>query len=203
MRHNYILLIMAAAFCLLSCKTNSVNTIYQFTAQSNQGEEVSFADYRGKVLLVVNTASKCGFTPQYDGLEALYQKYKDQGLVVVGFPCDQFAHQEPGSDAEIEEFCRLNHGVTFPLMKKVDVNGPEETPVFTYLKSVAPTEEYKGLKAKAAHTMLKGISKSAKKDSDILWNFTKFLINRDGSVVKRFAPVAEPESFEKDIQEML
>ncbi|MDY6418079.1 MAG: glutathione peroxidase [Bacteroidales bacterium] len=173
--------------------------IYDYKALNNKGQEFDFAQFEGKVLLIVNTASKCGFTPQYDGLEALYQKYKDQGLVVIGFPCDQFAHQEPGSDEQIAEFCRLNHGVTFPLMKKVDVNGPEETPVFTYLKSVAPTEEYKGLKAKATRTMLKGISKSAKKDSDILWNFTKFLINRDGSVVKRFAPVAEPESFEKDI----
>ena len=180
-----------------------MDKIYNYKALNNKGQEFDFAQFEGKVLLIVNTASMCGFTPQYDGLEALYQKYKDQGLAIVGFPCDQFAHQEPGSDAEIEEFCRLNHGVTFPLMKKVDVNGPEETPVFTYLKSVAPTEEYKGLKAKAARTMLKGISKSAKKDSDILWNFTKFLINRDGSVVKRFAPVAEPDSFEKDIQEML
>ena len=177
--------------------------IFDFKALTNKGAELDFAQFEGKILLIVNTASKCGFTPQYDGLEALYQKYKDRGLVVIGFPCDQFAHQEPGSDEEIAEFCRLNHGVTFQLMKKVDVNGPEETPVFTYLKEAAPTEEYKGLKAKAALTMLKGISKSAKKDSDILWNFTKFLINRDGSIVKRFAPTAEPASFEKDIEEML
>ena len=177
--------------------------IYDFKAVSNKGAEVDFSQYEGKVLLIVNTASKCGFTPQYDGLEALYQKYKDRGLVILGFPCDQFAHQEPGSDEQIAEFCRINHGVTFPLMKKVDVNGPDECPVFTYLKSAAPTEEYKGLKAKATRTMLKGISKSAKKESDILWNFTKFLINRDGSLVKRFAPIAEPASFEKDIEAML
>lgn len=177
--------------------------IYDFKALNNKGQEFDFAQTEGKVLLIVNTASKCGFTPQYDGLEALYQKYKDQGLVVIGFPCDQFAHQEPGSDEAIEEFCRINHGGTFPLMKKTDVNGENEHPVFTYLKAAAPTEEYKGLKAKATQKMLKGLSKSAKKDSDILWNFTKFLINRDGSVVKRFAPVAEPSSFEKDIQEML
>ncbi len=177
--------------------------IYDFKALTNKGAELDFAQFQGKVLLIVNTASKCGFTPQYDGLEALYQKYKDRGLAIIGFPCDQFAHQEPGSDEEIAEFCRINHGVTFQLMKKVDVNGPEETPVYTYLKEAAPTEEYKGLKAKATHTLLKGISKSAQKDSDILWNFTKFLINRDGSVVKRFAPTAEPASFEKDIEEML
>ena len=177
--------------------------IYDFKALNNRGVEFDFAQFEGKVLLIVNTASKCGFTPQYDGLEALYQKYKDRGLAIVGFPCDQFAHQEPGSDEEIAEFCRINHGVTFPLMKKIDVNGPDESPVFTYLKSAAPTEEYKGLKAKATQKLLKGLSKSVKKDSDILWNFTKFLINRDGTVVKRFAPVAEPASFEKDIEEML
>ena len=177
--------------------------IYDYKALSNKGVEVNLAQYEGKVLLIVNTASKCGFTPQYDGLEALYQKYKDQGLMIIGFPCDQFAHQEPGSDEQIAEFCRINHGVTFPLMKKIEVNGPNEDPVFTYLKSVAPSEEYKGLKAKATKTLLKGLSKSVEKDSDILWNFTKFLINRDGTVVKRFAPIAEPASFEKDIEEML
>ncbi len=177
--------------------------IYDYKALSNKGVEVNLAQYEGKVLLIVNTASKCGFTPQYDGLEALYQKYKDQGLMIIGFPCDQFAHQEPGSDEQIAEFCRINHGVTFPLMKKIEVNGPNEDPVFTYLKSVAPSEEYNGLKAKATKTLLKGLSKSVEKDSDILWNFTKFLINRDGTVVKRFAPVAEPASFEKDIEEML
>ena len=177
--------------------------IYDFKALTNRGEELDFARFEGKVLLIVNTASKCGFTPQYDGLEALYQKYKDQGLDIVGFPCDKFAHQEPGSDEEIAEFCRINHGVTFQLMKKIDVNGPEEAPVYTWLKAAAPSEEYKGLKAKATQKLLKGISKSAKKDSDILWNFTKFLINRDGTVVKRFAPTAEPASFEKDVEEML
>ena len=177
--------------------------IFDFKALNNRGVEQDFAQYEGKVLLIVNTASKCGFTPQYDGLEELYQKYKDQGLVILGFPCDQFAHQEPGSNEEIAEFCRINHGVTFPLMAKIEVNGENEHPVFSYLKSVAPTEEYKGLKEKATRTMLKGLSKSAKKDSDILWNFTKFLISRDGTVVKRFAPVADPASFEKDIQAML
>ena len=121
-------------------------SIYDFKALNNKGVEVDFKDYEGKVLLIVNTASKCGFTPQYDGLEALYQQYKDKGLVVIGFPCDQFAHQEPGSNEEIAEFCRLNHGVTFPLMAKVDVNGSKAEPIFEFLKSQAPTEEYKGLK---------------------------------------------------------
>ena len=178
-------------------------TIYDLKALSNRGEEVDMAQYRGKVLVIVNTASKCGFTPQYDGLEAMYQKYKDQGLVILGFPCDQFKHQEPGTDEEIAEFCRINHGVTFPLMKKTDVNGDNEHPVFTWLKAQAPTEEYKGIKAKATHTLLKSISSTAKKESDILWNFTKFVISRDGTKVLRFAPVAEPADMEKAIEELL
>ena len=190
---------------LTACAQNKTKmaTIYDFKALNNKGEEVDMAQYKGKVLMIVNTASKCGFTPQYDGLEALYQKYKDQGLVIIGFPCDQFAHQEPGSDEEIAEFCRLNHGVTFPLMKKIDVNGENAHPIYEHLKSVAPTEEYKGLKAKATHTMLKGLSKSAKEDNDILWNFTKFLISRDGATVKRFPPTTEPADFENDVKEML
>ena len=178
-------------------------TIYDFKALNNKGMEVDMAQYKGQVLMIVNTASKCGFTPQYDGLEALYQKYKDQGLVIIGFPCDQFAHQEPGSDEEIAEFCRLNHGVTFPLMKKVDVNGKDAHPVFEYLKTAAPTEEYKGIKAKASHTLFKSISKSVEKEGDIMWNFTKFLISRDGAIVKRFPPTTEPADFENDVKEML
>ena len=178
-------------------------TIYDFKTKSNKGAEVDLAQYKGQVVIIVNTASKCGFTPQYDGLEALYQKYKDQGFVILGFPCDQFAGQEPGSNEEIAEFCRLNHGVTFPLMAKTDVNGANAEPVFEFLKTQAPTEEYSGFKAKATHKMLKAISKSVEKDSDILWNFTKFLVSRDGKIVKRFAPVAEPKDFAKDVEAML
>ena len=177
--------------------------IYDFKALTGKGAELSFNEFEGKVLMIVNTASKCGFTPQYDGLEALYQKYKDQGFTIVGFPCDQFAHQEPGTDAEIEEFCRVNHGVTFQLMKKIDVNGALAHPIFEYLKSQAPTEEYKGLKAKAAQKLFKSISKSVEKESDIKWNFTKFVISRDGTVIKRFAPTTTPEQMEKDIQALL
>lgn len=177
--------------------------IYDFKALNNKGAEVDFSQYDGKVLLIVNTASKCGFTPQYDGLEALYQKYKDRGLVVIGFPCDQFAHQEPGSDEEIAEFCRLNHGVTFPLMSKIDVNGEAEHPVFTFLKAAAPTEEYKGFKAKATQKLFNKISSSVTKDSDIKWNFTKFLIARDGSTVTRFAPTTKPEDIDSKIAKLL
>ena len=177
--------------------------IYDFKALSNRGLDFDFAQLEGKVLMIVNTASKCGFTPQYDGLEALYQKYKDQGFVIVGFPCDQFAGQEPGSNEEIAEFCRLNHGVTFPLMAKTDVNGANAEPIFEYLKAQAPTEEYCGLKAKATAKLLKGLSKSMEKDSDIRWNFTKFLINRDCTVIKRYAPTTKPQDIENDIKAML
>ena len=131
------ILTILAALCAIAC-TSGKTTIYDFTAESNSGEQVNFKDYKGKVLLVVNTASKCGFTPQYDGLEALYKKYKDQGFVVIGFPCDQFGHQEPGSNAEIEEFCRLNHGVTFPLMAKSDVNGENANAIFKWLYTEKP-----------------------------------------------------------------
>ena len=178
-------------------------TIYDFKAVASNGKEIDFRQFEGKVLLIVNTASKCGFTPQFEGLEALNEKYRDRGLVCIGFPCNQFKEQDPGSDSEIEQFCQVNYGVTFQIMKKIDVNGPDEHPVFTYLKEQAPSEEYKGLKAKATHTLLKGISTTAKKESDILWNFTKFLISRDGTVVKRFAPTTEPKDFEKEIEAML
>ena len=178
-------------------------TIYSFKTRSNKGAVVDFKDFEGKVLLIVNTASKCGFTPQYDGLEALYQKYKDKGLLVLGFPCDQFAGQEPGSDEQIEEFCRLNHGVTFPLMAKTEVNGANAEPVFEFLKANAPAEEYVGLKAKASQKLFKGLSKSVEKDSDIKWNFTKFLVSRDGSTIKRFPPTTAPKDFEKDVEAML
>ena len=177
--------------------------IYDFKKRNNKGAEVDLAQYEGKVLMIVNTASKCGFTPQYDGLEALYQKYKDKGLVIVGFPCDQFAGQEPGSNEEIAEFCRINHGVTFPLMAKTEVNGANAEPVFEYLKAQAPAEEYNGLKAKAAAKLFKKISKSVDKDSDIKWNFTKFLVNRDGTVINRYAPTTTPEEIEKDLEGML
>ncbi|MBR4553684.1 MAG: glutathione peroxidase [Bacteroidaceae bacterium] len=180
-----------------------MQTIYDFKALTSKGKELNFAQFQGKVLLIVNTASKCGFTPQFAGLEELNQRYKDQGLVVIGFPCNQFGQQDPGTDGEIEGFCQLNYGVTFQIMKKIDVNGPEANPIFEYLKAQAPTEEYSGLKAKGAAMLFKTISKSVEKESDIKWNFTKFLITRDGTVIKRYAPTTKPEKIEADIQELL
>lgn len=155
--------------------------IYDFKALTSKGAELDFSQFEGKVLLIVNTASKCGFTPQFAGLEELNQKYKDKGLVVIGFPCNQFAHQDPGTDEEISGFCQLNYGVTFQIMKKVDVNGKDAHPIFNYLK-----KETGGLFGSA-----------------IKWNFTKFLVSRDGNTIKRFAPTATPKDIAKDIEELL
>ncbi len=177
--------------------------IYDFKALTSKGKEIDFSEFKGKVLLIVNTASKCGFTPQFAGLEEMNKKYKERGLVVIGFPCNQFKEQDPGNDAQIEEFCQLNYGVTFQIMKKTDVNGADAEPIFEYLKTQAPTEEYHGLKAKGAAMLFKSISKSVEKDSDIKWNFTKFLISRDGETIKRYAPTTEPKDFEQDVEEML
>jgi glutathione peroxidase len=160
---------------------NSTESFYDFLALSNKGKTFMFSELKGKTVLIVNTASKCGFTPQYTGLEALYKEYSDKGLVVIGFPCDQFAHQEPLSDAEIAEFCQLNHGVTFPLMAKIAVNGKEAHPLYKWLKKQAP-----------------GVL-----GTSIKWNFTKFLVSSDGLNVKRFAPNVEPEQLKGDIERLL
>ena len=150
---------------------------YDFTATSIDGEEVAMADYRGQAVVVVNTASRCGFTPQYDGLEALYRAHRDEGLVVLGFPCNQFKGQEPGSEEEIASFCRLDHGVTFPLFAKVEVNGPGTHPLWAWLKAQRPGTLGEAVK----------------------WNFTKFLVGRDGQVIARYAPTTTPEKMEADV----
>ena len=204
---THLFIMAAVAIFVLSCKskTNVMNTIYDFTALSNKGKDVNFADYKGKVLLIVNTASKCGFTPQYDGLEALYQKYKDQGLVIIGFPCDQFGHQEPGTNEEIEEFCRLNHGVTFPLMSKTEVNGEGAHPIYQWLKSQAGfagfNPEHK--LTKILDEMFTKADPDYASKPDIKWNFTKFLISRKGKVVCRFEPTTEPKEMEESIEKEL
>ena len=151
--------------------------LYDFTVKNKKGESVSLADYKGKVVLIVNIATKCGFTPQLTGLEELWNTYQDKGLVILGFPCNQFANQNPSSDNQTQEFCSLNYGVTFPILKKINVNGNDADPLYKWLKSK------KG-----------GILWSA-----IKWNFTKFLINKNGEVVHRFAPTASPSSLEKYI----
>ena len=188
---------------LAGCADNTP-TIYDFSAQANGGEQLSFSQYKGKVLLIVNTASKCGFTPQYDGLEALYNKYASQGLVVVGFPCDQFGHQEPGSNEEIEAFCRLNHGVTFPLMAKSDVNGENANEVFKWLYSQKPFAGFGDSETgKFMDAMLSQANPDYASNPDIKWNFTKFLVDRKGRVVARFEPVVAPELLEPEIEALL
>ena len=202
MQIRRILGIISAALCLLSC--NKTPTIYDFKAESNAGEEVNFADYKGKVLLVVNTASKCGFTPQYDGLEDLYKKYRGQGFTVIGFPCDQFGHQEPGTNEEIEEFCRINYGVTFPLMAKSDVNGDNANEIFKWLYSEKPFTGFGDSdRGKAMDGMLSRGNPDYASNPDIKWNFTKVLIDRKGRVVARFEPVVTPEDLEDQIVALL
>ena len=178
-------------------------SLYDYCVEKRNGEAFALDQLKGKVLLVVNTATGCGFTPQYEGLEKLYETYHDQGLEVLDFPCNQFAKQAPGSDDEIHEFCTMCYKTQFDQFKKIDVNGENESPVYTWLKEQMPSEDIKGLKNKATMAMISKISDSCKKESDIKWNFTKFLVDREGNVVKRYAPVVDPAEIEKDIQGLL
>lgn len=158
-----------------------MSKFYELSAKDIQGKDVALKEYKGKVVLVVNTASECGFTPQFEGLEELYKNDKDEGFVVLGFPCNQFGKQEPGDERSIAEDCVVNYGVTFPMFSKVDVNGEDAHPLFKYLK-----KEQGGLLG-----------------SKIKWNFTKFLLNREGKPVKRYAPITKPENIEEDIKRLL
>lgn len=157
-------------------------SIYEFSAKLNSGEEVKLENYKGKVLLIVNTASACGFTPQYAGLEDLYKKYKDSNFEILAFPCNQFGAQEKGDDSEIKSFCDLNFNISFPLFSKIDVNGDDAHPLYKYL-----THEQKGLLGSAK----------------VKWNFTKFLVDKEGNPVDRFAPTTKPEALEEDIKKLL
>lgn len=157
------------------------DSFYQFSARSLQGKEIPMEEYKGKVVLVVNTASKCGFTPQYEGLEDIYRRYNDKGLVILGFPCNQFGNQEPGSEKEISEGCLINYGVSFPMFSKIEVNGDNAHPIFKYLKKSLP-----GLLS-----------------SKIRWNFTKFLIDASGNPSKRYSPATKPEQIVPDIEKLL
>ena len=156
-------------------------SIYDIVVKDRSNNDVSLSTYKGKTLLIVNTATGCGFTPQYEGLEKLYEKYKDKGFVILDFPCNQFGHQAPGTDEEIHEFCTMKYNTTFPQFKKIDVNGKNESPLYTYLKK----------------------EKSKLFGKNIKWNFTKFLVNKNGVVVDRFGPTATPESIEDKIKEVL
>ncbi|WP_440969714.1 glutathione peroxidase [Peribacillus frigoritolerans] len=157
-------------------------SIYEFEVNKINGETISLEEYKGKVMIIVNTASKCGFSPQYDDLQSLYVQYKEDGVVVLGFPCNQFLNQEPGDDLEIDSYCKLNHGVTFPMFAKVNVKGKEAHPLFSYLTENAP-----------------GVMGS----KSIKWNFTKFLIDRNGNIISRFAPKTKPLEMEEDIKKLI
>ena len=180
--------------------------IYDITVKDMDGSDVSLANYKGKVLLIVNVASKCGLTPQYEGLEALYQKYKDQGLEILAFPCNQFLGQEPGTNEAIQSFCSLNYNVTFPLFDKIDVNGEAESPLYTYLKEQAPFKGYPEGTEEFA-TMLDQIHQKTGTGFDqgdaIRWNFGKFLVSKDGKTILRFEPMVTPDMMEGAIQELL
>ncbi len=159
-----------------------MTAVFDFTCKTGSGSDRSLEEFRGKVLLIVNTASKCGFTPQFAGLEELYEKYKDQDFEILGFPCNQFGHQDPGSNDEIQEFCQLNYGVSFPMFGKIEVNGSATDPLYKHLKTEAP---------------------GALGTKGIKWNFTKFLVDREGNVVKRFAPQVTPSQLEDEISALL
>ena len=175
--------------------------IYDFTVKNNKGDDVNLSEYKGKVLLIVNTATKCGLTPQYEALEAIYKKYEGKDFEILDFPCNQFKEQAPESDEEISAFCSLNYGTTFPRFKKIDVNGEDASPLFQWLKEQAPKDKG-NLKTKAFEVIVKPLRKHYA-DSDIKWNFGKVLIDKNGNVVERYSPAMEPNDIIEDIDKLL
>ena len=195
-----------AAAMMLPVGCMAQGSVYDFTVKDIEGNEVSLSDYKGKVLLIVNVASKCGLTPQYEGLEALYRKYKEQGLEILAFPCNQFLGQEPGTNDEIVTFCSVNYDITFPLFDKIDVNGEKESPLYTFLKAQAPFKGYpEGTEAFADQlTMIhQKTGTGFEKGDAIRWNFGKFLVSREGTTIIRFEPMVKPTDLEADIRRML
>jgi len=176
-----IIFILAIVVFLPAIGQKETAPFYKFKSKSIDGKEISMKQYEGKIVLIVNTASKCGFTPQYEGLEKLYKTYKDKGLVILGFPCNQFASQEPGNAEEISKFCSLKYGVTFPMFDKIEVNGNNADPLYKYLKEALP----------------------GTLGNDVKWNFTKFLLDKNGNPSKRYAPTTKPESITDDIEKLL
>lgn len=178
--------------------------IYDLSVPTAEGTELSLSQFSGKVMLIVNTATGCGFTPHYEPIEAMYEKYHDQGFEVIDIPCNQFAGQTPGTDEEIHEFCTLKYNTKFPQMRKSDVNGENELPLFNYLKSQQGFKGFgKGIKAIAMNTMLKKIDKDFKNNPDIKWNFTKFVVDRNGNVVARFEPTEDMKKVEECIASLM
>lgn len=184
--------------------SDKASNIYNFKMKSLEGEDIDFDKYRGKVILIVNTASKCGFTPQYAALEELNKKYSEKGLVILGFPCNQFLGQEPGENEEIKEFCTSNYGVSFQMFEKIEVNGDEASPLYQYLKKVAPFQGFDNDKTgQRLAEILKKYSPEFLEGDEIKWNFTKFLVSRDGKKIVRFESSVNPKDMEKNIIEFL
>ncbi|WP_294489844.1 glutathione peroxidase [uncultured Ruminococcus sp.] len=178
-------------------------SIYDHKVNKRREGQLDMAEMKGKVMLIVNTATGCGFTPQYEGLEKLYESYHDKGLEVLDFPCNQFGNQAPGDDAEIHQFCTAKYKTQFDQLAKIEVNGENECPVYTYLKANSPAERVDGIKNKAIMKSVEKLSKSCKAENDIKWNFTKFLVDREGSVVGRYSPTCAPKDIEEDIKKIL
>ncbi len=178
-------------------------SIYDYSIVNREGKKVSLKDYKGKVLIIVNTATGCGFTPQYEGLEKLYKEYHDKGLEIIDIPCNQFGNQAPGTDDEIHEFCALKYNTSFNQFTKADVNGENELQLYTYLKEQIKEDKIEGIKNKMAMKAVEKISKTTKKDGDIKWNFTKFLVDKEGKVIERYSPTFKPEDMEEDIKKII
>ncbi|MBQ9658330.1 MAG: glutathione peroxidase [Clostridia bacterium] len=178
-------------------------SIYDYTVKNRNGEDVSISDYKGKVLIIVNTATGCGFTPQYEGLENLYKKYHNDGLEILDFPCNQFGNQAPGTDDEIHQFCQFKYNTSFDQFSKIDVNGENESPLYTYIKGQKTEDVIDGMKNKIAMKAIEKISTTSKNLDDIKWNFTKFLVDRDGIVVERYSPTFKPEDMEEEIKKLI
>lgn len=191
---------------MMSVGCMAQDNIYDYAVKGIDGNEVKLAEYKGKVLLIVNVASKCGLTPQYEGLEALYRKYREKGFEILAFPCNQFLGQEPGNNDEIVNFCSVNYDITFPLFDKIDVNGDEESPLYTFLKAQAPFQGYPEGSEKFAEQLTKIHQKTGTgfdEGDAIKWNFGKFLVSRDGTTILRFEPMVTPSELEEEIQRML
>jgi len=178
-------------------------SIYDYKVKNRNGEEIPISNYKGKILIIVNTATGCGFTPQYEGLEKLYKEYHEKGLEILDFPCNQFGNQAPGNDEEIHQFCQFKYNTSFDQFSKIDVNGETESPLYTYIKNEIKEDEIEGMKNKVAMKAVEKISSTCKNQGDIKWNFTKFLVDREGKVVARFSPTFKPEDMEERVKELI